>query len=157
MELVYDPHRTIPLEEFRSEILFEFPDIPEEALDAYLIKAARKLAQDGKVIRRESFVNTYPDVENYILRSPDGLEICGILGAKLEHCGCCTSLEVPRLFEEPDLYCGRSMVWFDDHVKEVHIVHPVAPAQYRFSLAVCPSRTACALPAELYDDYLECS
>lgn len=157
MEIVYDPHRTVPLEEFHSEILFEFPDIPDSALDAYILKAARTLAQNGKVIRRESTVETWPHVPNYLLRSPDGLEICGILGAKIDRCGCCTSLEVPRLFEEPSMHCdcGCSKVWYDDRNKEINILHPVAPAQYRFSLAVCPSRTACALPAEMYDDYLE--
>lgn len=157
MEVVYEPHKTLPLAEFHSELLFEFPDIPSALFDYYLLKAARKMAKDGKFIRRRVVLFTQRCVTRYRLNSPDGQEICAILGIHASHCGDCVPHPVSRSFDPPCTAhcCGRERVWYDDKDSELHFHNPFFPATYYISMAVCPSRSACELPAEYLNDHLE--
>lgn len=155
---MYEPYKTVPLAEFHSELLFEFRDIPSPLFDYYIIKAARKMAEDGHLIRRRAVLHTQPCVTRYRLNSPDGLDICGILSIHAHHCGDCAPHSVKRSFDPPaDSHrcCGRESAWYDDAERVLHIKHPFFPGQYFISMAVRPSRDACELPVEYLDNYLE--
>lgn len=159
MEVVYEPHKTVPLAEFHSELLFEFKDIPSPLFDYYLIKAARKMAEDGSLIRRRAVLHTQRCVTRYRLNSPDGLDICSILSIHAYHCGDCAPHNVSRSFDPPAsshcTCCGRENVWYDDAEGVLHFRNPFFPAQYFVSMGVRPSRDACELPVEYLDSYLE--
>lgn len=146
----------LPLSKFRPELRFEFIDLPDQLFDYALIRAARTIAKDGNVIRRRIVVHPVPEAETYKLRSPDGLEICSILGIWYE--SCCSEGSVPRTFvpSPSACLCPRDYAWYDDIEDELHLVQSCAMrCVYYVTVAVCPPDDTCELPAVLYDEYLD--
>lgn len=154
--VVFEPFRAVPLSKFYPELRFEFSDLPDPLFDYALIQTARTMAKDGKLVRRRAVITPQGNVTTYSLRSPDGLEVCGILGIRIatnlgEHL-------IGRSFDPPahSRCCGRDLAWYDDIENELHLQpHCACRACYYISLAVCPSDTACELPAVFYDDHLD--
>lgn len=157
MEIVYEPHKVIPLADFHAELRFEFPDLPGQLFDYYLVKAARKMAEDGNLIRRRTYIKVEPCVTRYRLPAPDDMEIVGILGITAEM-PCAAHVAVSRQFDAPvDTRFERTLeaAWYDDIEQTLNMKSPRAPGRYRISLSVRPKRDACSLPSEYLDNYLE--
>lgn len=153
-EILYEPFKTVPLHQFRVELKFEFPDLPEALFDYAIIRAARTIAKDGNVIRRRIIVRPYPNAENYKLVSPDGLEVCSVLGIWYD--SCCFEGPVRRSFVPPAraCVCPREYAWYDDIDDELHITGRCgSQGVYYILVSVCPPDTACDLPAIYYDDF----
>lgn len=153
--VLFEPHKTRPLADFYPEMRFEFPDLPDELFAFALIRAARALAKEGKVVRRRSIVHAYPGVTRYSLRSPDGLEVCAILSIRQQ--SCLGTRYIPRRFDPPATAgcCPSDLAWYDDIEQELRIDAAGCGHLFFLSLAVCPPDNACELPAILYDDYLD--
>lgn len=155
--ILFEPHKTVALSKFHPELRFEFPDLPEALFNFALLRAARTLATDGKVIRRRVTVYPYPNVETYKLQSHDGMEICAILGIRALMADNSTRW-IPRTFDTPDTLCecSRDMAWYDDMAEELHIRQKCGcRGVYFVSTAVRPADDACELPAEFYSEHLD--
>ena len=153
--IVFEPIRTVELEKFLPELRFEFPDLPEQLFKYALLRAARTAAHEGNLIRRKAIINSQRGVTRYALHSPDGMEICAILG--IRHSSCCETRYMPRSFDPPEnsCLCYREMAWYDDKEGVLHVVAACTPGTFYVSYAVAPKDDACTLPVEFYDDYLD--
>lgn len=156
-EVVFEAFKSKPVNSFFEELRFEFPNLPEPLFQYYLVKTARHLASEGALIRRRAVIHADQCVTRYRLESPDGAEINSILAMYAVPCGACCGHQVIRSFTPPEgaCCCGREIAWYDDIERVLHIHSPYTFGKYFVSLSVIPSRNACELPAELYDDYLE--
>lgn len=156
VEVTYHPFRTVPLADFLEELRFEFPDLPDELFRYYLLKAARVMARDGKLIRRRAVIQTQQCVTRYALNSPDGMDICGILSIKAAPCGG-SERGVTRSFTTPvnSRSCTSENASFDPQENVLHLRSPFVAATYHVELAVCPAKDACELPAVYMDDHLD--
>lgn len=157
MDVVYEPHKVIPLAEFHSELLFEFPDLPSNLLDYYMIKASRKMASDGSLVRRKAIIETQHCVTRYRLEPPDDMELCSILGGYVHQCGSCGPHKINRSFDPPTTAtrCCDGVLWYDEQEKVLHIKQPYYPGQYYITMAVQPSLSSCVLPEEYLTNYLD--
>lgn len=153
--VVFEPFQEVPLERFLPELRFEFTDLPDPLFKWALIRAARDFAKGSNAIRRRAVLHTQRCVTRYALRSPDGLEICGILGIRGR--ACCGEHTVVRSFDPPvDAHCcRRERAWYDDHDQALHLQSPYFPGEYFIELAVCPPDDACELPAVLYHEHVD--
>ena len=153
--VVFEPFRTVPLDKFLPELQFEFEKLPDALFKWALIRAARDMAKTGNLIRRRAVIRTQCGVTRYALRSPDGLEVCGILG--IRGIACCDEHVVVRSFDPPTgaRVCGRERAWYDEQDGVLHFHSPYFPGEYYVTLAVCPADDACELPAILYDDHID--
>ena len=154
--ILYEPFKTVPISKFRPELKFEFIDLPDQLFDYALIKAARTLAKDGSLIRRRIVIHPVPNAETYKLTSPDGLEICAILGIWYD--SCCSEGRVSRGYQPPAnaQVCPRNYAWYDDITDELHILNSCAANRvYYITVSVCPADDACEFPSVLYDEYFD--
>lgn len=156
-QIIYEPFETRPLDSFLEELRFEYPTLPVQLFQFYLLKAARSMSRQGNLIRRRAVINLEPCVTRYCLESPDGLEICGILRSYIIPSGCCGGHDARETFTLPQglCPCGREVVWYDDLEKVLHVKHANAPGRLLMELAVMPGQKACELPAVLYTDWLD--
>lgn len=156
-QIIYEPFETRSLDSFLEELRFEYPTLPVQLFQFYLLKAARNMSRQGNLIRRRAVINLEPCVTRYRLESPDGLEICGILRSYNIPSGCCGGHDARETFTLPQglCPCGREVVWYDDLEKVLHVKHANAPGRLLMELAVMPGQKACELPAVLYTDWLD--
>ena len=155
--MTFEPFKTVPLEKFLPELRFEFTDLPDALFKYALIRAARTMAQEGNLIRRRAVIYTKPGVTRYALRSPDGLEIHAILGAKASSC-CTTDKRLKRHFEPPmgvHYICNKDSVWYDEHEEVLHIDLGCHYQEVYVTLSVVPPDDACELPAIYFDEYVD--
>ena len=153
--VVFEPFKIVPLDKFLPELQFEFVDLPEPVYKFALIRTARLMAREGNLVRRKVVIRTQPCVTRYALRSPDGLEVCSILGIRGRHCGC--EREVVRSFDPPEgcCSCGRDRAWYDDQEQVLNFKHPYFPGEYFVTVAVCPNDDACGLPEIFYTELID--
>lgn len=152
--IVYEPFRMTPLADFHDELIFEFPRLPSQLLDYYLVRTAITMARRGNLIRRVALLDAQPGVTRYRLEAPDGLDIVGVMDIrKVNRCG--MDAEVTRAFTVPadSCSCKRDVAWFDDAEKVLHVDGSYCPGSFHISLAVAPSRDACALPEQYMTDF----
>lgn len=159
--IVYDPHKTIPLSDFRDELEFEFPNLPAGLFEHYLVKTAIDMAVKANVIRRWVAIELQPCVTRYLLVPPDNLQFHAVTGIRLSHHGSldCDAHVVRRSFTPPDgcecLASGVAWLTPDDQV--LHFSSCQCGILY-VSMSVKPERGACELPQEyqgdLYDTLL---
>lgn len=155
--VIYEPFRTVPLAELRDELRFEFPDLPNQLFDHYILKAADTMARRGKIIRRCAVIHGQSCITRYALHAPDGMAICGVLSIRSVPCGGCYTYEVAKSFVAPlgAKNCGREIAWYDDKEATLHVNPAYCTNRYYVSLAVTPGRNACELPAEFADEFLD--
>lgn len=155
MEIIYEPYKKLPLSEFQEELRFEFPDLPVQLFDYYLVRTAREMAKKGNLIRRKAIVHLQCGVTRYVLEAPDGMEICGILGARINQNCSCFNKEARRTFVAPEgsQSCRSNMVWFDDAENVLHVNTPFIESALYVTLAVTPAKGDCELP-DKYMDFL---
>ena len=153
--VVFEPHKEVTLEKFLPELRFEFTDLPDPLFKWAIIRAARDMARDGNIIRRNAVVDAAPGVSRYPLRSPDGLEVCGILGIK--KASCLGHAPVGRTFDPPDdaMPCGRELAWYDDVDGVLHLPLACPPERYFLFLSVMPADDACTLPEAYYREHID--
>lgn len=159
-DVVYEPFKTVPLETLRDELVFEFPELPTQLLDHFILKTAIIMAKKAKIVRRTAIIRARHCVTRYLLESPDGMDICGIMSIRSipYTCGCGSfEYEVPTRFVAPAGVrdCGREIAWYDDTERVLHVHPNYTENVYYVSLAVSPSRTACELPSVYLDEYLD--
>jgi hypothetical protein len=156
-EVVFEAFRNRPVSDFFEELRFEFQNLPDQLFQYYLVKTARHMANEGALIRRRAVIHANHCVTRYLLESPDGMEINSILSIHALPCGACTGHTVIRSFTPPEhaCCCGREIAWYDDFEHVLHVQNPYTFGEYFISLSVTPSRDACELPTEFYDDFLE--
>lgn len=156
-DVVYEPFRTIPLAELSDELRFEFPDLPTQLFDHYLLKCAIIMAKKGKLVRRRAIVNARHGVTRYALMSPDGMEICAILSIRNEPICGKYDYEVPRSFTPPVGVrdCAREIAWYDDLEKVLHIEPRYCHGRYHVEMAVTPTMNDCELPEVYKTEFLD--
>lgn len=153
--VAYEQHQKIKLSDFYAELAFEFPNLPSQLFEYYILKTAREMAREGNLIRRIIVIEPEPCVETYKLTSPDGMEVCAILG--IRHHNCCLDKDVVRSFVPPadSVWCARNEAWYDDADGVLHIHSHGCHGVYFVNAAVCPGRKDCDLPKEYMDKYFE--
>lgn len=160
--VVYEPFPMIPLTELHEELRFEYPDLPAELFDYYLVRTAVDMAERGSLIRRRVAIELEPGISRYALRSPDGLKLWAIMGIWHSPSGSldCGVSEVRRSFLPPHnaAWCGcgenRRLVWWDTQEQELH-VNMCCGGMIYVNIAVVPDRKACELPKVYQEEYLE--
>lgn len=157
--VIYEPYPTIPLAQFHSELRFEYPDLPSQLFDYYLVRTAVDMAERGNLLRRRVAIELEPGVTRYALHSPDDLPFWAIMGVRHAPCdsGCGGSRELVRSLTPPDnaVRCTQGdTVWWDSIEQVLHIELCGGGMVY-VTMAVVPSRTACELPAVYREKYLE--
>lgn len=143
----YERFQMLPLSEFHDELRFEYPNLPGQLFDYYLLKTAIKMARDGNILRRRARIDVQPNVPNYNIDLPDGLSLIGILDATHEHC------ERPAKRGLTHMCCGRENIWFDDIENEINFDN-IAGTMWLL-ISVAPKQTACELPIEYKEKYLD--
>lgn len=147
--IVYESFKTLPLSKFREELEFEFPDLPYQLFDYYIRKTAIDMAEQYSVVHRRVYLDLEPNVTRYALRSPDGLPMVAILGARFV--GCCTGSDVRRFFDAPATgCCAPSGLWWDEQEQELH-VRECGQSALRVTMSVKPDMDSCELPAVFRD------
>lgn len=157
MEIVFEPYKSLPLIDFHDELRFEFPDLPAQLFDHYLVSAAIKMAKAGNLIRRRAVIKAQHGVTRYRLESPDGLDLHTILGImSAPDCGC-GSYAITRSFDPPEgaYSCGREIAWYDDIEKVLHVCPPYCHGHYFVTMAVAPKRGTCELPEKFMTEFLD--
>lgn len=151
--VAYEQHHKIKLSEFYAELAFEFPNLPSQLFEYYLLRTAREMAREGNLIRRVVIIQPEPCVTTYKLTSPDGMEVCSVLGIRHHHC--CFDKEVQRSFVPPvdSVCCSRSQAWYDDADGVIHIPEQGCHGVYFIMVAVCPGKDDCELPDEYMDKF----
>lgn len=158
--VIYEPFKTLPLNEFRHELEFEFPKLPHQLFDYYIVRVAREMARRGNLLRRRVVLKTDYCVTRYFLDSPESdYDLVGILNIRrIDDCSCCDFNEdIPRTFVPPAgaLSCGRDIAHYDDQEKVLHIAPTHCCGAYFITMSVAPKDGACVLPAILFDDWLD--
>lgn len=157
MEIIFEQYKQRPLTDFHAELRFEFPNIPTQLFDYYLVKAAIRMAKSGNIIRRRAVLDAQHGVTRYRLQAPDGLTVHSLLGVRsAPDCGC-GSRHVTRAFDPPEgaCACGHDVAWLDYANKELHVLPPFCHGRYYLLMAVTPDRGACSLPEEYYNEYMD--
>ena len=114
-------------------------------LHFYVAKAAREAAVRGNLVRRRAFVQSLPGEEEYLLESPDGLEVTGILRiAELPRCSCPRDVRRTFTFPEGCRFCGRRTAWYEPQDRALHIDRTCCGSEFLVELAVAPARDASA-------------
>ena len=151
--VIYEQHRKIKLNEFYAELAFEFPNLPSQLFEYYILRTAREMAREGNLIRRVVIIEPEPCVTTYKLTSPDGMEISAVLG--IRHHTCCYDRDIPRSFVPPvdSVCCSRSQAWYDDADGVIHIPDQGCHGTYFISVAVIPGREDCELPEEFLERF----
>lgn len=154
--IIFEPYKSRPLSEFYDELRFEFPDLPSQLFDHYLIRTARTMAMQGNLIRRHAFIEARHGVNRYRLESPDGMEICGVLSIRHNPACSCLSTEIRRSFAEPEGFfsCHREIAWNDDD-GVIHLHPQYCHGIYHLTLSVTPSTGACELPERYFTHHLQ--
>lgn len=152
----FDRHRTVPLDKFREELAFEFPTLPDEMFQHYLVRVARDMAEQAQIVRRKLTIPIQPCVTRYYLAVPDGLELKSLMSLRHvptgnEENG---SKEIPRFTGAPErITAFTRAAWLDVYEKVLTIIMPQAGGVCKAIVSAMPSRDACELPAEYYDSY----
>lgn len=151
--VIYEPFETKPLSDFHDELKFEFPSLPSQLFDHYLVSTARQMAEKGNLIRRQALIKLQPCVTRYRLDIPDETELVGIMRMRqFEDCGCFDH-SVRRAFVPPvSQPWGGAESWYDDLEKVLHIETPFAGGVH-ITMSVRPKKGACSLPVEYYNDF----
>lgn len=154
--ILYEPYKARPLSDFRPELNFEFPELPDQLWDYYLVKVAIDMAKRGNFVRRRIVLKAQNGVTRYLMKSPDGLDICGVLGLYVSQCGSCGTRPIPRSFEPPDraVACCRDIAWYDPYEDVMHIDAKHCCGMYYITVAVAPRLGACELPEVFYSELL---
>lgn len=153
--IVYEPFRTKPLADFHDELIFEFPKLPSQLLDYYLLRVANTMARQGNLIRRVAIIEAQPGVTRYRLEAPDGSDIVGVMDIRKMHSCSRLSETVVRSFTAPaDSYtCRKDVAWYDDAEKVLHVDPSFCHGDYHVTLAVAPAKDACELPEQFYTEF----
>ncbi len=153
--VVYEPFPTVPLSEFHSELRFEWPDLPVELFDYYLLRTATDMCRRAPLIHRRVRITLQPEVTRYAVKSPDGMTMVAITGLRHiptgnEECG---SHQVPRSFSAPEHLCcaAGDKAWYDPD-EEVLTLHLNQGGVVAVDMSVVPAPTACVLPAAFRDE-----
>lgn len=155
--LLYEPFKTRPLSDWYPELRFEFPDLPLQLWDYYLVKTAIMLAKRGNFVRRKITLKAQNGVTRYSLKSPDGLDICGILSLRrASHCGN-VSDHIPRTFDAPSnaTHCAKNVAWYNYAEDVFEINDRYCSGFYFITVAVTPRMGACELPDVFYTDLMD--
>lgn len=152
--IVYEPFRMRPLADFHDELIFEFPRLPSQLLDYYLVRTANTMARRGNLIRRTAIIEAQPGVTRYRLESPDGLDIVGVMDIRKTNC-CSVNATVNRTFVAPadSCSCKRDTAWYDDADKVLHVDGSYCPGSFYVSMAVAPGTGSCELPEQYFTDF----
>ena len=153
--VAYEQHHKIKLNEFYAELAFEFPNRPSQLFEYFILRTAREMAREGNLIRRIVIIEPEPCVETYKLTSPDGMDICAVLG--IRHHTCCLDKDIVRSFVPPvdATCCSKKQAWYDDADGVIHIPSQGCHGVYFVNTAVCPGKDDCELPAEYMDKFFE--
>lgn len=154
--ILYEPFRVRPLSDFRAELNFEFPELPDPLWDYFLVKTAIDMAKRGNFVRRRIAIKAQNGVTSYLLKSPDGLDICALLSVRLAQPGCCGTQVIPRSFEPPDgaIACCRDTAWLDPQDSILHVSAGHNCGMFYVTVAVAPPMGACELPDVYYSELL---
>ena len=154
---MFDPYKTVPLTKFHEELWFEFQNLPTELFDYYLLRTARDMAEKAPLVRRKVKIPLRDGVTRYHLSAPDGLDLKSILDIRHVPTGNIEqgSKKVPRFFNAPEhLNCFVHGAWFDKAEETLTLHLPNCCGYCLVVVTTVPSRDACELPSEYYDNYL---
>lgn len=153
----FDPHKTVPLSNFHEELWFEFQNLPTQLFDYYLLKTAREMAESAPLVLRTLTISLVPNITRYYLDPPDNTELNQLLGVRHVPTGNleCGSHDVRRFINPPEhLGCFTYGAWYDHPTKCLTLHLPNCAGKCVVSMSIKPSRDACELPAEYFDEYL---
>lgn len=154
--IVYEPRKTRPLSDFYPELRFEFPNVPEQLFQYYLVRTARDMARSGDLLRRTAVLTARPGVTRYRLVAPENETVLSVLDILKEaECPCAPDKVVPRTFVQPETFysCTKEIAWYDDIDKIIHINGACCAGRYLISLSVLLDEGVCELPEEFYTLY----
>lgn len=155
--ILYEPRKTRPLSDFYPELRFEFPSVPEQLFQYYLVRTARDMARNAALIRRTAIITPQPCVTRYRLIAPEGETILSVLDIFREY-DCCSSRSsrISRTHVQPDGFCSctKDIAWYDDLENVLHIDSSYCSGKYKVSLVVLLDENVCELPEEFYTLYL---
>lgn len=152
----FDRYKTVPLSKFREELAFEFPTLPDEMFEHYLLRVARDMAAQAQLIRRRLTIPFTPCVTRYFLDVPDGLELKSLMSVRHAPTGNLEqgSKELPRFTSAPEhITAFTRAAWLDVYENVLTIIMPQAEGVCYAVVSALPSRDACELPAEYLDDF----
>lgn len=155
--VVFERFKSRPISDFHDELRFEFPNLPSQLFDYYLVKSAITMAKTGNLIRRRAIIHAESGVTRYRLESPDGMDICGIMGIHhMPDCGCHRT-EVTRTFAPPvgAMSCKRDVAWYDDTEDVLYVEPSFCYGKLYVELSVSPSAGACELPEAYFTEHLD--
>lgn len=154
--IIYEPAKTKPLNDFHEELRFEFPNLPAQLFDYYILRCARIMAQEGNLIRRRVVINAEPGVTRYALQTPEGMELVGVLGIRHSDVCACFDRAVDRAFVPPDgaIGCSHQTAWLDTLENVFHLSGSGhCRGAYYVEISVAPAMDACELPEEYLKDF----
>lgn len=145
--VIYDPFEVRSLSDFHAELAFEYPALPEQLFDYYLLRTAIDMAHRGNLIRRRIVIHPQSGVTNYRLTPPDSSE------TELLHI---MDVSAPDGVSLKRSINKAPFVTYDEHEQELNITHSFSCCTPKFvvEVSVAPKPKACHLPAEYYDRFL---
>ena len=138
--VVFDKYEKVSIREFEAELLYDFTELPSDAVAHYVLRAINTIATKGNILRRTALIHTQDCVENYILEPPDCMDIVAVMSI----CQICGSRcgQVQRLTSEPcRLSCG-SVTWFDPP-NIIYLNKPRDRNTYKVVMSVAPTYETC--------------
>lgn len=153
----YEPFKTLPISDFYDELRFEYPDIPEQLFNYYLVQTAITMAKRGNLIRRRAVISTHHGVTRHAIPDTDELVLSDILSIRVAPGDCGPSRNIVRAFTPPEgatACCGKDVAWFDTQDNVLHVAPAYCHSNIYLTMAVSPQQGACTLPAVYKTEYL---
>jgi len=152
VSIIYDFHPKIALNELLDDLIFDLPDLPDEAAVQFLRRAAIKMCREGNLLRRKALIYTQPCVSNYILEPIDCVDVVAIMNTR--NVSGSLGRGVVRLSQEPaDVPCGMYSWWTPPN--EINFTQVGCNYHYEVGFSIAPKFDACEIDVDLTNRHYE--
>lgn len=134
-KVVYTAYPQVSYEEFLPEVLLHIPEVTEEIAMHYIRQSCIDVCRRAKILQREIELELYPCVSDYLLDSPDCVDVMQVVSLRSGVCA-------PRSYVVTD-----NVLTFTPA--------PTQADQVTVTLTVSPREDSCEVDAILFNKYKE--
>lgn len=150
--VVFELTPKVPVDDFLPELMFEFPDVPHDALVNYVLRAIDRLCEKANVLRRTAIVHTQRCIKNYLIEPPDCMDVIAIMAVDEGKRGCFPFVKLRRMFKAPSTYLVDAVTV---ERNELIFTRPLDKAEYIVTMSVKPRYDACEVDAILKERFYD--
>lgn len=150
--VVFELTPKVPVDDFLPELMFEFPDVPHDAMVSYVLRSIDRLCEKANVLRRTAIVRTQRCVKNYLIEPPDCMDVIAIMAVDEGKRSTHPFVKLRRMFKAPNTYLVDAVTV---ERNELIFTRPLDNAEYIVTLSVKPRFDACEVDAVLKERFYD--